>query len=74
MAHPEEYDVLVLGSAAAGKLLSYTPAAPGEHVAVPAKSVDAHFATRTFEPGRTSHPAQVDTARKSLPSPSAIVG
>src|SRR5258705_13472550 len=34
MAHPEEYDVVVLGSGAGGKLLSWTLAAKGQRVAV----------------------------------------
>jgi pyruvate/2-oxoglutarate dehydrogenase complex dihydrolipoamide dehydrogenase (E3) component len=34
MAHPEEYDVVVLGSGAGGKLLSWTLAGDGKRVAV----------------------------------------
>src|SRR5258708_37647303 len=34
MSHPEEYDVVVLGSGAAGKLLAWTLAAQGKRLAV----------------------------------------
>src|SRR3984957_7000685 len=34
MSHPEEYDVVVLGSGAPGKLLSWTLASQGKRVAV----------------------------------------
>ena len=34
MSHPEEYDVIVLGSGAAGKLLAWTLAAQGKRLAV----------------------------------------
>ena len=34
MSHPEEYDVLVLGSGAAGKLLAWTLASQGRRTAV----------------------------------------
>ena len=34
MSHPEEYDVVVLGSGAAGKLLAWTLASQGKHLAV----------------------------------------
>ena len=34
MSHPEEYDVVVLGSGAAGKLLAWKLASQGKRVAV----------------------------------------
>ena len=34
MSHPEEYDVVVLGSGAPGKLLAWTLASQGKRLAV----------------------------------------
>ena len=50
MSHPEEYDVVVLGSGAAGKLLAWTLASRGQRVAV---SVSVSNATDRDRPKST---------------------